>query len=1152
MQGTNSTKNSGRNTGSQVNHLMGGGGRHRRIRSNIEETFANKVNAAGQTKNLTDISMKERLPTAGNDNTSAEILVSEPCETTPFDRSKYDIEIRIEEPCEKLELAETNIATNSGMKSKENQILENIKCINMIMVGKLGPSLNIYESKNNTPSASKNPVPFFSKNSIMSKIEGPTKADKKHLGELDLGLSRFSQKYKRSLEPTPTNKQQMRKANQLFESRRDKSYSRTGAKVSQAEARTAFKANLTQPRTNQHSVKVSSGVQGVNLDGRMAQKTHMRTQKSSSRMSYRASPMKDRFPQAPSLKELHSSGDEDHQFKKQHPPKSLKSRESSTNILGLEKHPKSRRLSKLQHPVPDEKVPVLKEELPRKSHKKVLSVHIPNSSTNPFNGFRLNLQNGSQNKLSYFTPGPSCKNSPSKKTCKKISLPGSQPSGPTAPKGQPVVDSDKRSKESLAEGKPTKAVSDSKKIEIKSRNGSSDQLQSYAVSNAVNNLPVNSPTQAKNSKIGMFSFKGSGPPQANKGYSFGPPKTSSASGSQKLRKANSGIKEACDSKACPIAASESPIKQKIATPGCHKAKKSGDLTKKQDGGSLSSKAHPNRGESNNTGFSTGGAITSVQGSSHNHPETTSLTSGVEAKATDDKTLRKRFNNSINNSKIGSGHKIKKSQNSNSEIRIDMCINKKNVPTFGDKLHNLGPSKDADERSIASGQFSSKSFNFIAKSSRAPSEDLKRMKVTSINKRLEENDDNAHDGNKKDIPRLDVDKNAENSEPVEIKQEASTVRFAQQSNVSAYSEPAPSFSQKLANSKTALIEKITESYSQNLKLSYQTFYRINPGGIGKGAFGKVYLAVSILTGETVAVKCLSMKSIRTKRAFNKVRREIAIHRQLQNPHIVRLYEVFETESNIFFVMEYANNGDLHSMVQKGHLQENFSRDIMSKVILALEYCHSQKVLHRDVKLDNILLGTDGSVKLCDFGISIFMEDNKLEYDQSGTPAYIAPEILRGDGYSGYKADVWSLGITIYTMLTGTIPFQANETEKLHALILEGEFDFPETPKLSPEVKDLLKRILVLDPMERLSLAEVKAHAWFEPVFAGVEAKPLPSEEQLVDEHIVKEIESYGFPKKLIEDTVSNSVLSHIYACYAMLQLRESNLKASQQEDGSVTP
>ena len=206
----------------------------------------------------------------------------------------------------------------------------------------------------------------------------------------------------------------------------------------------------------------------------------------------------------------------------------------------------------------------------------------------------------------------------------------------------------------------------------------------------------------------------------------------------------------------------------------------------------------------------------------------------------------------------------------------------------------------------------------------------------------------------------------------------------------------------------------------------------------------------------------------------------------------------------------------------------------------------------MKLDNILLNSDGSVKICDFGISIFMEENRLEYDQSGTPAYIAPEILRGDGYSGFKADVWSLGITLYTMLTGTIPFQARETDQLHALILEGVFDFPETPQLTPEAKDLLRRILVLDPLERISLEEVRKHPWFEPVFAGEKTKNPGWGDPLVEEKIVSEIESYGFPRKFIEDTLAHKAINHVHACHSMLQLKEAKTRPPEEPPAEPKP
>lgn len=339
-------------------------------------------------------------------------------------------------------------------------------------------------------------------------------------------------------------------------------------------------------------------------------------------------------------------------------------------------------------------------------------------------------------------------------------------------------------------------------------------------------------------------------------------------------------------------------------------------------------------------------------------------------------------------------------------------------------------------------------------------------------------------------------------------------------------------------KAKVVQLLKDSLAMEMMPSSQNFYMFIKK-IGAGAFGKVYSAVSFLTGETVAIKCLEKNMIKTSSAKAKVQREIEIHRMMDSFQIIRLLEVFENDTYIFFVMEYADKGDLLGYVRKkGPLTEPQARDIVVQVVLGLESCQSKHVLHRDVKLDNILLTSDGSSKLCDFGISLVMSPGELVFDQSGTPAYIAPELLRGRGYSGFKADIWNLGITLYTMLTGTIPFKCLDVPQLHALILEGEFDFPEEPKLSAEVRDLIRKVLVLDPDDRLSLEEVRQHAWFLPgsfELAATKAAALWEDSKIKSE-VIQELETYGFPRKYIDKTLEERTPNLIHACYMMLMLK----------------
>ena len=170
------------------------------------------------------------------------------------------------------------------------------------------------------------------------------------------------------------------------------------------------------------------------------------------------------------------------------------------------------------------------------------------------------------------------------------------------------------------------------------------------------------------------------------------------------------------------------------------------------------------------------------------------------------------------------------------------------------------------------------------------------------------------------------------------------------------------------------------------------------------------------------------------------------------------------------MEMCSGGDLLNYVRKRRkLSEDIAKYLLNQVVDALIYCHKKRIVHRDIKLDNLLLNADGSVKLCDFGVSKQVRDGEKMTEQCGTPAYIAPEILRDRGYTGFGVDNWSLGVCLYAMLYGTVPFKANNMSELHTLILKAKYSLKEDKiELSPEVKSLIKGLLEPDPAKRLTL------------------------------------------------------------------------------------
>lgn len=199
-------------------------------------------------------------------------------------------------------------------------------------------------------------------------------------------------------------------------------------------------------------------------------------------------------------------------------------------------------------------------------------------------------------------------------------------------------------------------------------------------------------------------------------------------------------------------------------------------------------------------------------------------------------------------------------------------------------------------------------------------------------------------------------------------------------------------------------------------------------------------------------------------------EVVMLKKTRHKNIVRLYEYFETEKHILFVIELCAGGDLLNYVRRRRrLKEDVAKCLFKQIIESLAYCHKKNILHRDIKLDNILLDANGQVKICDFGVGKIVKKGEKMTEQCGTPAYIAPEILRDKGYYGFAVDVWSAGVVLYAMLYGTVPFKANNMTELQKLIMKAKYTLKDD--VSGEARDLLKSLMEKDPEKRIKIPQI---------------------------------------------------------------------------------
>ncbi len=365
-------------------------------------------------------------------------------------------------------------------------------------------------------------------------------------------------------------------------------------------------------------------------------------------------------------------------------------------------------------------------------------------------------------------------------------------------------------------------------------------------------------------------------------------------------------------------------------------------------------------------------------------------------------------------------------------------------------------------------------------------------------------------------------------------------------------------------------------------------------LGKGSFGRVTLCLHKLTGKHVAIKSIDKARMQDESAKRKILREVYILKTIRHANVIRLLEVFETEHHVHIVMEHAAGGDLLQFVKKRRrLAEPEAKQIFRQIVYGLGHIHSRSVLHRDIKLDNILLDSDRGVKICDFGISRVTDGAESIRERCGTPAYLAPELLSDrvsspnvtmQEYSGFLSDHWSLGVLLFTMLFGSMPFKADKLPDLAHLIRHGQFAFPSdysvsegtgSEKIRIDARDLISGLLRVDPKERLSIPQILAHRWMrtgqgedageekwedqtevpraadvsilrvQNLYKSNDPTRLRYEDycyiandfytQHIDEEALRTLESFGYPREIVTRCMHKGELNHAVASYNLLTI-----------------
>ncbi|CAF4944959.1 unnamed protein product [Pieris macdunnoughi] len=319
-------------------------------------------------------------------------------------------------------------------------------------------------------------------------------------------------------------------------------------------------------------------------------------------------------------------------------------------------------------------------------------------------------------------------------------------------------------------------------------------------------------------------------------------------------------------------------------------------------------------------------------------------------------------------------------------------------------------------------------------------------------------------------------------------------------------------------------------------------------IGKGNFAKVKLAKHVPTGKEVAIKIIDKTQLNPG-SLQKLFREVRIMKMLDHPNIVKLFQVIETEKTLYLVMEYASGGEVFDyLVLHGRMKEKEARAKFRQIVSAVQYCHQKRIIHRDLKAENLLLDGEMNIKIADFGFSNeFTPGAKLD-TFCGSPPYAAPELFQGKKYDGPEVDVWSLGVILYTLVSGSLPFDGSTLRELRERVLRGKYRIPFY--MSTDCENLLKKFLVLNPAKRASLENIMRDKWMNTGYEEDELRPFVEPQQDFKDH--KRIEALvllGYNRQEIEYSLAEAKYDDVFATYLLLGRKSTDPESDGSRSGS---
>ncbi|XP_048455673.1 MAP/microtubule affinity-regulating kinase 3a isoform X2 [Rhincodon typus] len=319
-------------------------------------------------------------------------------------------------------------------------------------------------------------------------------------------------------------------------------------------------------------------------------------------------------------------------------------------------------------------------------------------------------------------------------------------------------------------------------------------------------------------------------------------------------------------------------------------------------------------------------------------------------------------------------------------------------------------------------------------------------------------------------------------------------------------------------------------------------------IGKGNFAKVKLARHILTGREVAIKIIDKTQLNPT-SLQKLFREVRIMKCLNHPNIVKLFEVIETEKTLYLVIEYASGGEVFDyLVAHGRMKEKEARAKFRQIVSAVQYCHQKQIVHRDLKAENLLLDADMNIKIADFGFSNeFTVGSKLD-TFCGSPPYAAPELFQGKKYDGPEVDVWSLGVILYTLVSGSLPFDGQNLKELRERVLRGKYRIPFY--MSTDCENLLKRFLVLNPSKRGTLEQIMKDRWINAGHDDDELRPFVEPDlDISDTKRIDIMVGMGYTLEEIQESLAKMKYDEITATYLLLGRKSNELEVSDSSSSS---